>query len=71
MQALPAAIVAPQPSASKVTPVAAFLHAHRDPDEVTARRAAGAADERAVRHGPAPMLLSQMLLEGMHPTESR
>ena len=47
------------------------LDAHGDAHDVAARGAAGAADERAVRNVTAPARLAQMLLEGMHPTESR
>ena len=70
--ALPAAIAAPQPSASNVTCAMRPSREHQcHPHEVAAGSAAGAAHVRPGRHGSTARGLHQVLLEGMHPPESR
>ena len=63
-QALAAAMVAPQPSASKVTRSTRPPRApERDSRDVAAGRSARAADRRARRDGPAAAGVVQVLLE--------
>ena len=49
----------------------AVLRPDRDPHEIAADVAAGAADVGALRNGPAPMGLAQVLLEEVHAPEDK